>query len=268
MKAILFDLDDTLIPERPAIEAAYAAVAERAWGASSPERITLLSQTARAIWLAGRPTAYAKRVHFSLGEALYGEFVAAGPEADALRAFVPILHAEAFEAVLPAQLRGTSPQLVELWNTTRMGALARYPETESVLEHWSARLPLALVTNGASRLQRAKLAMTDLEAYSTAVIVSEDVGVGKPDPAPFRAALDVLQLTPGDVVMVGNDVDRDIAGARNAYIRPIHVDRNGASATTGVVADLRSSRTCWPPRSRRQPSPLARRWSATCASTA
>jgi FMN phosphatase YigB (HAD superfamily) len=35
MKAILFDLDDTLIPERPAIEAGYAAVAERVWGASS-----------------------------------------------------------------------------------------------------------------------------------------------------------------------------------------------------------------------------------------
>jgi phosphoserine phosphatase len=241
MKAILFDLDDTLIPERPAIEAGYAAVAERVWGASSPERITLLWETARAVWLAGRPTAYAKRVHFSLGEALYGEFVASGPEADALRAFVPVLHAEAFEAVLPAQARGTSPQLVELWKTTRMGALTRYAETESVLDHWSARLPLALVTNGASRLQRAKLAVTDLEAYFGTVIVSEDVGFGKPDPAPFQAALQALQLTSGDVVMVGNDPDRDVAGARNAHIRPIHVDRIGPhppSATTDVVADL------------------------------
>jgi FMN phosphatase YigB (HAD superfamily) len=39
--------------------------------------------------------------------------------------------------------------------------------------------------------------------------------------------------------MVGNDVDRDIAGARNAHIRPIHVDRIGpSSATTDVIADL------------------------------
>jgi FMN phosphatase YigB (HAD superfamily) len=42
--------------------------------------------------------------------------------------------------------------------------------------------------------------------------------------------------------MVGNDVDRDIAGARNAHIRPIHVDRSGSHpprpATTDVVADL------------------------------
>jgi putative hydrolase of the HAD superfamily len=238
MKAILFDLDDTLIPERPAIEVGYAAVAERVWGASSPERVTLLWEAARAVWLAGRPTAYAKRVHFSLGEALYGEFVAPEPDADALRAFVPTLHAEAFEAVLPAQARGSSPELVELWNTTRMGALTRYPETESVLERWSARLPLALVTNGASRLQHAKLGATGLEAYFNAVVVSEEVGIGKPDPAPFQAALDELQLTPGDVVMVGNDLDRDVAGARNAHIRPIHVDRRRESATTDVVADL------------------------------
>jgi putative hydrolase of the HAD superfamily len=241
MKAILFDLDDTLIPERPAIEAGYAAVAERIWGASSPERITALWEAARAVWVAGRPTAYAKRVHFSLGEALYGEFVAAGPDADALRAFVPTLHAEVFDAVLPAQARGRSPELVELWNATRMEALTRYPETESVLEHWSARVPVALVTNGASRLQHAKLAATGLQSYFATVTVSEEVGIGKPDPAPFQAALGELGLTSADVVMVGNDVGRDIAGARNAHIRPIHVDRIGPharSATTDVVADL------------------------------
>jgi FMN phosphatase YigB (HAD superfamily) len=42
MKAILFDLDDTLIPERSATEAGYAAVAERVWGTSTPQRITSL----------------------------------------------------------------------------------------------------------------------------------------------------------------------------------------------------------------------------------
>jgi putative hydrolase of the HAD superfamily len=247
MKAILFDLDDTLIPERPAIEAGYAAVAERVWGTSTPQRITSLREAARAVWLAGRPTAYVKRVHFSLGEALYGEFVADGSDADALRALVPSLRAEAFEAVLPAPARGSSSELVELWNTTRMAALTRYPETERVLEYWSARVPVALVTNGAARLQRAKLTVTELESAFTTVIVSEEVGIGKPDPAPFQAALDELQLMADDVVMVGNDLERDIAGARNAHIRAIHVDRGGEPATTSrgggpattdVVADL------------------------------
>jgi HAD superfamily hydrolase (TIGR01509 family) len=83
--------------------------------------------------------------------------------------------------------------------------------------------------------------VTGLDSYFATVIVSEEVGIGKPDPAPFLAALDELGVTPADVVMVGNDVDRDIAGARSAQIRPIHVDRIGPRpppATTEVVADL------------------------------
>jgi putative hydrolase of the HAD superfamily len=238
--AILFDLDDTLIPERPAIVAAYAAVSERVWGDNSDERTLGLHEAARAVWLAGRPTTYAKRVHFSLGEALYGEFIAEGAEPDALRAFVPELHAQAFEAVLPPGAKGSSPELVELWKTTRMRALTVYPETLEVLDHWRARVPVALVTNGASRLQHAKLAVTGLAPCFGVIVVSEEVGVGKPDPAPFEAALSQLGLGPDAVVMVGNDATRDVAGARNAGIRPIHVVRDGdRPATDDAVADLR-----------------------------
>jgi putative hydrolase of the HAD superfamily len=238
MKAILFDLDDTLIPERPAILAAYGAVAQRVWGESTDELTMLLHETARAVWLAGRPTAYAKRVHFSLGEALHGEFIASGPDADALRAFVPILHERAFEAVLPPSARGSSPELVDLWCGTRIKALTRYPETLDALERWGARLPLALVTNGASRLQRAKLAATGIERYFSVVVTSEETGVGKPDPAMFHAALSALNASADEVVMVGNDLDRDIAGAHRAHIRAIHIDRQRRSASTDVIADL------------------------------
>ena len=51
-------------------------------------------------------------------------------------------------------------------------------------------------------------------------------------------ALSGLGVAADEVVMVGNDMDRDVAGARNAGIRPIHVDRESGSATTDVVADL------------------------------
>jgi putative hydrolase of the HAD superfamily len=238
LDAILFDLDDTLVPERPAIVAGYAAIAERVWEDTGDDRTRALHEAARALWLAGRPTAYAKRVHFSTGEALYGEFIAEGPEPDALRAFVPALRARAFEAALPPRASGRSPELIDLWKATRMRELSAYPETVQVLEHWRARLPLALVTNGASRLQRAKLAATGLERFFEVIIVAEEVGVGKPDPAPFHAALSQLGLEPEAVVMVGNDVGRDIAGARNAGIRSVHVDRERRSATIEAIADL------------------------------
>lgn len=239
LRAILFDLDDTLVPERPAIVAGYGAIADRVWGASDDERTMLLHETARTVWLAGRPTAYVKRVHFSLGEALYGEFIATGPEPDALRAFVPRLHAEAFEAVLPEHAQGSSPALVALWKARRMQALAPYDSTRAVLDHWSQRLPLALVTNGASRLQHAKLQATGLADYFHTVVVSEEVGIGKPDPRPFQVALQRLGLAPDEVVMVGNDAGRDVAGAQAASIRAVHVVRDGdRPATADAVSDL------------------------------
>ena len=124
LRALLFDLDDTLVPEAPAIAAGYEAVAEHVWGAATPERVRELEQSARAVWRAGAPWDYKQRVHFSLSEGLHGEFEAAGPEPDRMRAFIPALHAEAFEAVLPADHRGTSTELVRLWRDARMSALA------------------------------------------------------------------------------------------------------------------------------------------------
>jgi HAD superfamily hydrolase (TIGR01549 family) len=227
LRALLFDLDDTLVPEAPAITAGYAAVAERVWGASTPERIRRLTDSARAVWRAGAPADYRERVHFSLGEGLHGGFVAAGAEADELRAFIPRLHAEAFEAVLPAQRRGSSAELVAVWRMARLAAVAPYPETREVLEVLSARMPLALVTNGAARLQHEKLARAGIADRFAAIVVSEMVGIGKPSPEMFEVALRELGLRRDEVAMVGNDVSRDVAGACAARIRPIWVRRPG-----------------------------------------
>jgi putative hydrolase of the HAD superfamily len=225
VRALLFDLDDTLVPEEPAIVAGYEAVAERVWGAATDERVRQLREAAHAVWREGAPRGYTKRVHFSLAEGLHGEFVAAGPGPDRMRAFIPRLHAQAFEAVLPAEHRGSSPELVRLWRDARMAALAPYSETHEVLAELAGRLALGIVTNGAERLQRAKLEQTGIDGYFDVVVVSEMVGVGKPSPEPFEVAMRALDVGVDEVAMVGNDLSRDIAGARAAGIRPIWVYR-------------------------------------------
>ena len=225
LRALLFDLDDTLVPEAPAITAGYEAVAARVWGATTPERVRQLTDAARAVWRAGAPADYARRVHFTLGEGLHGEFEAAGPGPDALREFIPQLHARAFEAVLPDDQRGNSAELVALWRAARMSALAPYPETHEALDRLASWIRLGLVTNGAARLQRAKLARVGIEDRFEVIVDSETVGIGKPSPEMFEVALARLGLEHDEVAMVGNDPSRDIAGARAAGIRPIWVHR-------------------------------------------
>jgi putative hydrolase of the HAD superfamily len=244
LRALLFDLDDTLVPEASAIAAGYAAVAERVWGTATPERIQQLTDSARAVWRAGAPWDYKERVHFSLGEGLHGDFRAVGPEPDRMRAFIPQLHAEAFEAVLPTEQRGRSAELVAVWREARLGALAPYPETHEVLEALAAQMPLALVTNGATALQREKLVRTGIEDRFAVVVASESVGIGKPSPVIFEAALQRLGLSREQVAMVGNDISRDVVGARAARIRPIWVRRpadgwGGDPGDAERIADLR-----------------------------
>jgi putative hydrolase of the HAD superfamily len=245
LRAWLFDLDDTLIPEAPAILAGYQAVAEAVWGQSTPERVRQLTEAAHAVWRAGAPWEYKERVHFSLGEGLHGEFVADGPGPDRLRQFIPQLHEEAFEAALPDARRGSSAELVDRWRRARISALSLYPGTREVLTELGSRAPLALVTNGAARLQRAKLAQTRIEDLFEVIVDSETVGVGKPSPKMFEVALGQLGVTGDAAVMVGNDLGRDVAGARAAGIRPIWVHRpadgwgGGDPGDAEQIADLR-----------------------------
>ena len=245
LRAWLFDLDDTLIPEAPAIAAGYEAVAARVWGQSTPERVRRLNEAAHEVWRAGVPLEYKERVHFSLGEGLHGEFVADGPEPDRLRQFIPRLHQEAFEAALPDSHRGSSAELVDTWRRARMSALALYPETRAVLSELGSRLPLALVTNGAARLQRAKLTQTGIDDLFDVIVDSETVGVGKPSPEMFEVALLELGVTRDEATMVGNDLGRDVAGARAAGVRPIWVHRpadgwgRGDPGDAEQIADLR-----------------------------
>jgi putative hydrolase of the HAD superfamily len=245
VRAWLFDLDDTLIPETPAIVAGHAAVAERVWGQSTPERVQQLTDAAYRVWRAGAPWEYTQRVHFSLGEGLHGEFVADGPEPDRLRQFIPRLHEQAFEAALPDAHRGSSAELVDTWRRTRISALSLYPETRQVLTELGSQVPLALVTNGAARLQRAKLAQTQIEDLFDVIVDSETVGIGKPSPEMFNVAVRELGVTPRDAAMVGNDLGRDVAGARAAGVRPVWVHRpadgwgDGDPVDVEQIADLR-----------------------------
>ena len=81
---------------------------------------------------------------------------------------------------------------------------------------------LAVITNGVGDWQRAKLAYNDLLEYFESVVTSYEAGAHKPDAAPFeelRSRLDAEQY-----VMVGDDYEADVEGARAAGFVPVHVE--------------------------------------------
>jgi putative hydrolase of the HAD superfamily len=239
-RAVLFDLDDTLIPEAPAIEAGFAAVAERVWGSSHTGRVRSLWDAASQVLHDQAPAqAYLRAVHITAADLLHGSLVGAGRHADSLRAFLPYYLEHAFDPALPESARPFTRELVDLWRETRLAALALYPETVAVLDWLRGEVPLALVTNGLSKLQRDKLELTGLSGYFVSVVVSEEIGPGKPDPAMFREALRRLEIDASEAVMVGNDFRRDIMGARSAGLAAIQITRANGAGDHASIADLR-----------------------------
>jgi FMN phosphatase YigB (HAD superfamily) len=115
------------------------------------------------------------------------------------------------------------------------------PDARRVLhELVSMGLPLAACCNVLWR-DRDQL-YKDLAAWGLAgsfeVIVSSlDVGVMKPHPAMFRAALDGLGVAPHETVMIGDRPDWDIAGAQAVGIRTIWKRPKGFVATCHPAPD-------------------------------
>jgi 2-haloacid dehalogenase len=78
------------------------------------------------------------------------------------------------------------------------------------------KFPLALVTNGIAMVQRRRFAASPITSYFQAVVISEEVGVAKPDPRIFAPALRKIGIAAGEVLYVGDSVSSDMAAARNA----------------------------------------------------
>ena len=100
------------------------------------------------------------------------------------------------------------------------------PETRRLLEGLGARgVSWGVVTNGSSTSQRAKIRETGLEALVRVVIVSEEVGLKKPDRRIFELALKQIDASPSETIFVGDDTDADILGAKEAGMRTAWVHR-------------------------------------------
>jgi putative hydrolase of the HAD superfamily len=107
-------------------------------------------------------------------------------------------------------------------------------------------LRLAAITNAAGAHQREKLDALGLESAFDAVVISGEVGVAKPHRAIFSRACRALGVHPGQAVHVGDRLDIDAVGARDAGLHGVWLDRSGCGmlpqgagiSVIGQLADL------------------------------
>lgn len=202
IELITFDLDDTLWDTAPVIISAEAVL--RDWltehapllGAIPVEHLFEIRQRVlqRRPELKHRISALRREV--LLQALLEAGYAGAQAEDSAGKAFEVFLHAR---------------HQIEI-----------FPEVQPTLELLCQRYTLGVVTNGNADVRRLGLA-----DYFRFTLCAEDLGIGKPDPAPFHEALRRGGALAGAAVHVGDHPGDDIAGAQQAGLRAIWYNPQG-----------------------------------------
>ncbi len=232
-RAILFDLDDTLIPEwaqaRAALLATAGAAADR-YGIPAEPLVETVRATAREHWRNGPERAFCVAVGISSWEGLWCRFEGSRPELRHLRSWAPTYRLQTWSDTLA---RSGCPdgalarRLAAAFPRERRSRHAVYPESVAVLTELRTRYRIGIVTNGAACLQGEKLAATGIGRLADTIVIAGALGVGKPDPRIFHQALaDLGAPHPGDAVMVGDHPERDIAGAQSVGLRAVWIQRH------------------------------------------
>ena len=155
--ALLLDLDDTLIPDESAAEAAFLAACDPVhdrFGIDPAAVAGSAGKCARKLWRASDHIAYCQSIGISSWEGLWAGFTGDTPELQRLHAWAPTYRREAWRRAL-AEHGVDDPayaeQLAERFRHERRKRNAMFPDAADLLPKLARRLPLGLVTNGAPR---------------------------------------------------------------------------------------------------------------------
>lgn len=106
-----------------------------------------------------------------------------------------------------------------------------YDDTIPVLDELKSRnVPMSLITNGISTVQRGRLVATGTQDYFTAVVISEEIGIQKPHPRYFEKALSLIRDTgvPAErPLVIGDSPTSDIRGGIDSGLDTCWINRFG-----------------------------------------
>lgn len=182
--------------------------------------------------------AYCDAIGISATECLWGAFSGDGAPLKALAQWAATFRSECwFRALADAGIndRALAEELAARFMQERGVCHIVFPEVEEVLKALQQHYQLALLTNGAADMQREKIAGSRLEPYLKTIVISGEVGIGKPDPQIFRRALAPLAVQPAQAVMVGDSLFRDISGAQQTGIKAIWINRCGMNEPEAAI---------------------------------
>ena len=194
-RGLILDLDDTLYPRGRFVRSGFGAVA-----------------------------AYVAALHGLSAQAAYGVLV---------RAHEAGRHGHELQVLCDrfGLSRDLAPTLLDVYRRHMPSIWLNHDARDVLHQMRAAGWRLAVLTNGLPSVQFRKVAALGLTLLVDEVIYAEEHAAGgKPAAAAFRAVLRSLELAPEHCIAIGDDLVRDVRGARALGMRTIRVARPGVPA--------------------------------------
>ncbi len=215
IKAVLFDLDDTLFDHRYSSHSGLAVI-QQSYQCFQQQELREL-----------------ERAHLRLLNDLHLQVLKGDLSLEEARI-------ERFRQLFSLCGQNVPTKIVE-------DAAARYREVHQttrrpvpgvipLLRNLRSRVKVAVVTNNLVAEQRDKLQYCGLDTLIDALVVSEEVGVAKPEPAIFEAALSRTGCRAGEAVMIGDSWSVDVLGALGVGMSAIWLNRYSLSCPDPLLA--------------------------------
>jgi len=113
-----------------------------------------------------------------------------------------------------------------------------FPDAHETLQYLQSKYTLHLISNGFSESQGTKINKTNIGRYFQHVIISDVIGVNKPDKAIFEHALSLAQTTKDKSLMIGDSLEADVYGALNFGMDAIYFNPAGLDKPVDVPVQI------------------------------
>ena len=214
-RAVLIDLDDTLVDHQYAIRAALKSLHESDVRLQALEYDFLVTEWQRLLETMHDDVALGRiPIHESRMRRYHLFYEMAGS---------PVTRDEVLA-------------IADRHVATYMATRRIVPGADLLMRALKAHVPVAIVTNNTIVEQTEKLATFGLADCVDHLVTSEEVGVAKPDPAIFVDALARLGVDACDAVMIGDSWENDVVGAAQCGIRAVWLNRHGIACPDAALA--------------------------------
>ncbi|MCR8631899.1 MULTISPECIES: HAD family hydrolase [Paenibacillus] len=243
IRAVLFDLDDTLLWDDRSVKESFQATCEEAAKhvQVQPEALEeAVRKEARELYQTFETFPFTKMIGINPFEGLWANFTEGENENfRKLEQLAPGYRTESWTRGLKA-LGVDNPELGyrlgELFPAERRSRPIVYDETFEVLNQLKGNYKLLLLTNGSPDLQKEKLAgVPELAPYFDHIIISGNFGEGKPAVSIFHHAIELLGISANEGVMIGDKLTTDILGSNRIGMPNMWINRHGLQRTNEII---------------------------------